>query len=140
MLNVLLVEDNRGDARLIREGMRISGDDVRLDVVEDGDDAIEFLRGGGRFGRVPRPHLVILDLNLPKRDGREVLAVIKQDPALRKIPVIVLTTSGDASDIQNAYDLHANCYIRKPSDLDEYLQVINRLRQFWVTTARLPAV
>lgn len=137
-VNILYVEDNPGDVRLMREALATNGTPSRLSVVEDGELAVRFLRGDEPYGGVARPDLIFLDLNLPKKDGREVLAEVKTDMSLRRIPVIVLTTSEADRDVQNAYDLHANCYVKKPTDLDEYLQVIKECERFWLSVVRLP--
>lgn len=137
--HILLVEDNPGDVRLMREALALSSTDGKLMVVEDGDEAIRFLRRTAPYSEAVRPDLIFLDLNLPKRDGRQVLAEVKADVELRRIPIIVLTTSEAERDVQKAYELHANCYIRKPADLDEYLNVIQACENFWLNIARLPA-
>ena len=140
LATILLVEDNPGDVRLMREAL-LSGDRAAgktLQVVEDGEQALWYLQRRERFKDAPRPDLIFLDLNLPRRDGREVLAELKKNAELRRIPVIVLTTSESENDIQNAYELHANCYVRKPTDLDEYLTVIRACESFWLTIVRLP--
>ena len=137
-LRILLVEDNPGDVRLMKEALRESAVPTRLDVVEDGEEAIEYLRGNGRFESPSRPDLIFLDLNLPKKDGREVLAEIKKDLMLRRIPVVVLTTSEAEKDIYRAYDLHANCYVKKPVDLDRFLSVVRACEEFWLHVVRLP--
>lgn len=133
---ILLVEDNPGDVRLMREALMKDGKD--LQVVEDGEQALAYLNNTGTFASAPRPDIVFLDLNLPRKDGREVLSEIKKRESLRQIPVIVLTTSESHNDIRKAYDLHANCYIKKPTDLDEYLSVIRACEQFWLHLVRLP--
>jgi CheY-like chemotaxis protein len=122
----------------MREALVNNGTPTRLLVVEDGDQAIRFLRRDEPYAEAVRPDLIFLDLNLPKRDGREVLTEVKADRELRRIPVIVLTTSEADRDVQRAYDLHANCYIRKPTDLDEYLSVIRICENFWLNIVRLP--
>lgn len=137
-VNILLVEDNPGDVRLMKEALATNGTPNKLMVVEDGDLAIRFLRRTGAYSEAIRPDLIFLDLNLPKRDGREVLAEVKGDLELRRIPVIVLTTSEAEKDVQRAYELHANCYVRKPTDLDEYISVIKACENFWIHVARLP--
>jgi chemotaxis family two-component system response regulator Rcp1 len=137
-VNVLLVEDNPGDVRLMREAMRDGEWFKKLHAVEDGEKALAYLRREGQYDRAPKPDLIILDLNLPKKDGREVLQEIKADDTLRRIPVVILTTSEAERDICRAYDLHANCYIKKPSDLDEYLDVIRACENFWLHVVRLP--
>jgi CheY-like chemotaxis protein len=109
-----------------------------LHVATDGDEALAFLRREGEFALSPRPHLILLDLNLPRRDGREVLREIKSDPSLRRIPVVVLTTSQSADDIAAVYDLSANCYITKPVDLNRFLEVVRLIQEFWLTAVKLP--
>ena len=135
---ILLVEDNPGDVRLMREALSPTSTSKKLTVVEDGEQAIRFLRRVDPFADAARPDLIFLDLNLPRKDGREVLAEIKSDKGLRRIPVIVLTTSEADRDVLRAYDLHANCYVRKPTDLDEYLSVIRACESFWFNIVRLP--
>jgi CheY-like chemotaxis protein len=137
-VDILLVEDNPGDARLVQEAMRRAKIINMVHVVEDGVDAMDFLRRQGRFAEVPRPDLVLLDLNLPKKDGREVLAEIKADPDLKRIPVVVLTTSDDEEDVLRAYNLHANCYITKPVNFEKFMQVVKQLDEFWVKLVKLP--
>lgn len=137
-MDILLIEDNPGDVRLMREALLANGTATRLLVVEDGDAALKFLGREGQYANASRPDLIFLDLNLPRKDGREVLAHIKADPLLRTIPVVVLTTSEAERDIQQAYALHANCYIRKPNDLDEYLSVIRTCEHFWFHIVKLP--
>lgn len=137
-VNILLVEDNPGDVRLMREALATNASATRLLVVEDGEQAIRFLHREGPYAEAVRPDLIFLDLNLPRRDGREVLAEVKADHELRRIPIIVLTTSEADKDVQRAYELHANCYIRKPTDLDEYLSVIKACENFWLNIVRLP--
>lgn len=138
-VEILLVEDNPADARLTREvfeGGRLS---THINTVGDGEEAMAFLRREGAYSQSPRPKLVLLDLNLPRKDGREVLQELKADPALCRIPVIVLTTSAAESDILHSYDLQANCFITKPLDLDEFFEVVRAIEDFWLTTARLPS-
>ena len=137
-VNILLVEDNPGDVRLMKEALSESKEYCRLTTVEDGEQAVRFLRRLAPFADAVRPDLIFLDLNLPRKDGREVLAEIKSDSGLRRIPVIVLTTSEADRDVHRAYDLHANCYVRKPTDLDEYLSVIRACEKFWLHIVRLP--
>jgi len=135
---VLLVEDNPGDARLTQEALK---EGKVLNVVHrasDGEEALEFLHREGTFADVPRPDLILLDLNLPKKDGREVLAEIKADPDLKRIPVVILTTSKAEEDILRTYDLHANCYITKPVDLDKFLEVVQSIEDFWLAVVQLP--
>jgi CheY-like chemotaxis protein len=135
---ILLVEDNPGDARLLREALRQNGMRCRLYVVEDGEEAMHYLRRVEPYENAERPNLIFLDLNLPRKDGREVLAEVKADPDLRRIPVIVLTTSEADRDVFRVYDLHANCYIQKPGDLDRYMEVIRSCEHFWFSIVRLP--
>lgn len=135
---ILLVEDNAGDVRLTREALVDAGVVAELAVVDDGDKALAYLRRVEPYGDAPRPDLVLLDLNLPKRNGREVLAEVKADPNLRRIPVIVLTTSGATRDIEACYDLHANSYVLKPLDLDDFARLVAALKGFWLEVARLP--
>jgi chemotaxis family two-component system response regulator Rcp1 len=138
MIDILLVEDNEGDARLAKEAMRDSKIRNTLHHVADGEEAMAFLRRGGRYAKVPRPDLIMLDLNLPKKDGREVLAEIKSDDDLKRIPVVILTVSSAEEDILKAYNLHANCYITKPIDLDQFMKVVRSVEDFWLTIVRLP--
>lgn len=136
---ILLVEDNSGDQRLTLEALRNGGRSTsNLHIVQDGVEAMQYLRREGRFVGASRPALIILDLNLPKKDGREVLAEIKADSDLRRIPVVVLTTSKAEEDINKSYEYHANCYITKPVDLDRFFAVVNAIEEFWLTTVELP--
>jgi two-component system, chemotaxis family, response regulator Rcp1 len=135
---ILLVEDNPGDVRLTQEALKECKIINRLHVVEDGVEAIEFLRRQGRYPEAPRPDLIFLDLNLPRKDGREVLAEIKGDEELRTIPTVVLTTSAAEEDLLKAYGLHANCYVTKPVDFEQFVQVIQRLEEFWFSIVKLP--
>jgi CheY-like chemotaxis protein len=135
---ILLVEDNPADALLTREAFTESKLRHRLWTVGDGEEAIRFLRGTGKYSGAPRPDVVLLDLNLPKKDGRELLAEMKQDESLRQIPVIVLTTSQAEQDVHRAYKLHANCYLTKPIDVDEFIGKIRSLEEFWLSIVRLP--
>jgi len=137
-MDILLVEDNPGDARLASEAFKEGGSETRLHVVQDGVEAMAFMRGEGHYVNMPRPDLVLLDLNLPRKDGREVLAEIKQDLVLKSTPVIVLTTSQAESDIQHGYNLHANCYIVKPVDFDRFIEVVKGIETFWRQMVRLP--
>ena len=139
VIEVLLVEDDPGDVVLIREAFEHNKVYNALHVVSDGVQALAFLRREGEYAEAPQPDLVLLDLNLPRKDGREVLQELKADPALCRIPVIVLTTSAAESDILHSYDLQANCFITKPLDLDEYFTVVRSIEDFWLTTARLPS-
>jgi two-component system, chemotaxis family, response regulator Rcp1 len=138
-LEILLVEDNPGDARLTTEALRDAKVHNNLSIVADGLEAMAFLRREGKYGDAPRPDLILLDLNLPRKDGREVLAEIKRDDALRRIPVVVLTTSQAEEDILRAYNLSANCYITKPVDLDQFLKVVQSIQDFWLEIVKLPA-
>lgn len=138
IIKILLVEDNPGDVRLTQEALRDSALANQMYVVNDGEAALQFLRNEGDYKTVPRPDIVLLDLNLPRKDGREVLAVLKHDDALRSIPVIVLTTSDDSWDVRKAYDLHANCYITKPVDYAEFTHIIRMIENFWFNIASLP--
>jgi two-component system, chemotaxis family, response regulator Rcp1 len=138
-VEILLVEDNPADVRLTREIFEHDGDPTHLNVVGDGELAMAYLRRQEPYSDVPRPQLVLLDLNLPKKDGREVLEEMKADANLCKIPVVVLTTSAAESDISRSYELHANCYITKPLDLDEYFDVVGSIKNFWLANARLPS-
>ncbi len=137
-IEILLVEDNPGDVRLTREALAEAKVRNRLAVVSDGVEALAYLRRQEPFSESPRPDLVLLDLNLPKKDGREVLAELKNDPALRRLPVVVLTTSSSEKDILESYDLHANCYITKPVDLDQFINVVTHIEDFWLTIVKLP--
>ena len=137
-IEILLVEDNPGDARLTIEAMREAKMSNRIHVVEDGVEAMQFLRREGRFGDAPRPDLILLDLNLPKKDGRAVLAEVKTDPALRRIPVVVLTTSRAEEDVLKAYDLHANAYVTKPVDLTQFMKIVAQIEEFWIKVVVLP--
>lgn len=138
MIEILLVEDNPGDARLTIEAFKDGKVTNNLAVVPDGVEALAYLRREGRYADVRTPDLILLDLNLPRKDGREVLAAIKEDPALMAIPVIVLTTSSSQDDVARAYGHHANCYITKPVNLDQFLRVINSIEDFWLSLVRLP--
>lgn len=138
-IEILLVEDNEGDVELTREALAQAKLKNNLHVAEDGLQALQFLRREGGHASAPRPDLILLDLNLPRLDGREVLAEIKADPQLRKIPVVVLTTSQAEEDIVRSYDLHANCYITKPVDFDQFMKVVQSVHEFWVTVVKLPS-
>jgi CheY-like chemotaxis protein len=137
-IDVLLVEDNPGDVRLTREAFREANPSIRLHVASDGVVAMAFLRQQGAHADSPRPDLVLLDLNLPKMDGREVLAQIKDDDFLKTIPTIILTTSGAQADILRSYQLHANAYVCKPLQLDAFQSLVSSINEFWLTKARLP--
>jgi CheY-like chemotaxis protein len=136
-ISVLLVEDNPGDVRLTREAFKEGKIAVNLSVVMDGVEATKYLNKEGNYADVPTPDLILLDLNLPKKDGREVLQDIKTDLNLKRIPVVVLTTSNAEQDIMYSYDLHANCYINKPVDFDKFFDVIEKIEEFWLSTAIL---
>ena len=138
MFEILLVEDNPGDVELTREALLESKIHMQLSVVPDGVEALAFLRREGRYADAPRPDLILLDLNLPKKDGRTVLGEIKQDRSLRHIPVVILTSSQAEQDIVRAYDLHANCYVTKPVDLDQFISIVQSIEQFWLTVVKLP--
>jgi chemotaxis family two-component system response regulator Rcp1 len=138
-IEVLLVEDNPGDVRLTQEALREGKVINHLNVVNDGVEATDFLRRLGRYATAPRPDLILLDLNLPRKNGREVLEEIKADPDLRRIPVMVLTTSKLDQDLYGAYNLHANCYITKPVDLDQFLNVVRSIEHFWFNIVTLPS-
>jgi chemotaxis family two-component system response regulator Rcp1 len=137
-IEILLVEDNLGDVRLTVEALKDAKVHNNLHVAEDGVEAMAFLRREGKYADAPRPDLILLDLNLPKKDGREVLAEIKEDPDLRRIPVVILTVSRAEEDILRSYDLHANCYITKPVNLDQFLKVVKSTEEFWFTIVKLP--
>jgi chemotaxis family two-component system response regulator Rcp1 len=137
-IEILLVEDNPGDVRLAVEALRDAKVANRLHIVEDGVEAMSFLRREGRYADVPQPNLILLDLNLPRRDGREVLAEIKQDADLKRIPVVILTSSAAEQDVVQAYNLYANCYIVKPIDLDQFLKVVRSIEDFWLIVVTLP--
>src|SRR6266478_5833751 len=137
-IQILLVEDNSGDARLTLEALKETGLYNKLQHVVDGVEALAYLRREGRHAHAPRPDLILLDLNLPKKDGREVLAEIKADQDLRRIPVVVLTTSQAEEDIFRAYNLNANCYISKPVDLEQFFKVVRTIKEFWLTIVKLP--
>ncbi len=135
---ILLVEDNPGDVLLTEEALQEGKVCNDLYVAEDGMEAIAFLRREGKYEDMPRPDVILLDLNLPRMDGREVLAEIKADPDLKRIPVVILTTSSADEDILKSYDLHANCYITKPVDLDQFIEVVKSVEDFWFTIVKLP--
>jgi chemotaxis family two-component system response regulator Rcp1 len=138
VIEVLLVEDSPGDVRLTREAFKDAKVHINLHVAMDGAEAMAFLKREGRYADSPRPDLILLDLNLPKKDGREVLAEIKENPILKSIPVVVLTTSASEEDILRSYLLHANCYITKPVGLDGFLKVVQSIDNFWLTVVKLP--
>lgn len=138
LVEILLVEDNPGDVRLTREALKDSKLVNKLHVVGDGDEALAFLRKQNEHANAPRPDLIVLDLNLPKKSGREVLAEIKDDPDLKRIPVVVLTISTSEGDVLETYDLHANCFITKPIGLEQFLEVVRSIEDFWLSIVRLP--
>jgi chemotaxis family two-component system response regulator Rcp1 len=137
-VEILLVEDNPGDVRLTIEALKEGKVSNNVNTVGDGAEAMAFLHQSGNYADAPRPDLILLDLNLPKKDGREVLEEIKEDPELKRIPVVVLTTSQAEQDILKVYDLHANCYITKPVDLEQFMKVVKSIEDFWLTVVRLP--
>ena len=137
-IEILLVEDSPGDVRLTQEALRDAKIQNNLQVVTDGEEAIAFLRRTGSYTEVPRPDLILLDLNLPKKDGREILAEIKADASLKTIPVVILTTSESEADILQSYQLHANCYITKPADLEGFMKVVRSIEGFWLSIVRFP--
>ncbi len=137
-IDILLVEDNAGEVRLAQEALKDSKIRNNLFVVEDGVEAMEFLNRLGRYADAPRPDLIILDWNLPRKNGREVLAEVKSNDSLKRIPVVVLTVSKDEEDILKAYDLHANCYVTKPLGFEQFLRITNSIEDFWLTIVKLP--
>jgi len=137
-VEILLVEDNPGDVRLTREALKEGKVRNNLHVATDGVEALAFLRREGKFEGATRPDLILLDLNLPRKDGREVLEEIKREPELRAIPVVILTSSQAEQDIVRAYDLHANCFITKPVDLDQFITVVRSIEEFWFAIVKLP--
>jgi CheY-like chemotaxis protein len=137
-VGILLIEDNPGDVRLTREIMAESKVRNSLTVLDNGEDAMAYLRRQGRYRDMAPPDLILLDLNVPRKDGREVLAEMKADPDLRRIPVVVLTTSRAEEDILRTYDLHANCFITKPVDLDQFIKVVKSIEDFWLEIVKLP--
>ena len=137
-VEILLVEDNPGDVRLTREALKEGKVYSNLHWAKDGVEALEFLKREGKHAKAPRPDIILLDLNLPKKDGREVLALIKKDGALKHIPVVVLTTSEAEEDVLKSYELHANCYVTKPVDLEKFIHVVQSIDRFWLTVVTLP--
>jgi chemotaxis family two-component system response regulator Rcp1 len=137
-LEVLLVEDSPGDVRLTKEAFRDANSSIHLNVAADGVEAMAFLRHQGIHAHVPRPDLILLDLNLPKMDGREVLAHIKEDSSLKLIPTVILTTSDAEADIVKSYELQANCYLSKPVQLDAFESLVKSINDFWLTKVKLP--
>ena len=136
---IFLVEDNRGDIRLIQEALKNSSIHHQMVIVRNGMDAMAYLRQEGEYSDAVRPDLIVLDLNLPRKDGREVLAEIKADPQLKSIPVIVLTTSKNEEDISQSYSLHANCYITKSRNISQLFHIVKRIEDFWLSTVTLPS-
>jgi CheY-like chemotaxis protein len=137
-IEILLVEDNPGDADLAREALEGSKFHNILNVVDDGEKAMAYLRRDGLYTEVSRPDLILLDLNIPKKDGRQVLAEIKEDDNLKRIPVVILTTSRAEEDVMKSYNLHCNCYITKPIDLNQFLSVVRSIEDFWLSIVVLP--
>jgi CheY-like chemotaxis protein len=137
-IEVLLVEDSPGDVRLTREALKDAKVRISLHVALDGIEAMAFLERAGKHARAPRPDLILLDLNLPRKDGREVLKEIKESLSLKSIPVVILTTSSSEADILQSYSLHANCYISKPVDLNGFLKVVQSIDNFWLSVVKLP--
>jgi len=137
-IEVLLVEDSPGDVRLTREAFKDAKVHINMHVSSDGMQAMAFLKREGEHANAPRPDMILLDLNLPKKDGREVLEEIKESPTLKSIPVVILTTSASEEDILRSYRLHANCYITKPVDLDGFLKVVKSIDAFWLSVVKLP--
>ena len=138
-VQILLVEDNPGDAELTTLALTEGKVSNNLSIVQDGIEAIAFLRQEEQYKNAPRPDLILLDLNLPRKDGRETLAEIKQDVKLREIPVVILTTSESAADIADSYNLNANCYIKKPVDLEQFMGIVRSIEDFWFTIVKLPS-
>ena len=138
-VDVLLVEDNPADVRLTEEALKEGGIPVNLSVASDGVEAVDFLYRRGKYSGAPRPDLILLDLNMPRKSGREVLAEVKNDPDLKRIPILVMTTSTAEQDIAKAYSLNANCYITKPLELAAFLDVVQSIEEFWLTKASLPS-
>ena len=137
-VEVLLVEDSPGDVRLTRDAFRETNESIRLHVAVDGVEAMDFLKKRGAFADSPRPDFILLDLNIPKMDGREVLAQIKKDNDLKTIPTIILTTSDSEADIKKSYELQANCYLNKPVQLEDFENVVKSINDFWTTKVKLP--
>ena len=137
-IDILMVEDNPHDVRLTMEAFKDAKVSNNLSVASDGEEALKFLRREGEYASSSRPDLILLDLTLPKKSGREVLEEIKRDPDLKRIPVVVLTTSGNEKDILMAYELHVNAYITKPVDLDQFIKIVEAVEDFWLTVVKLP--
>jgi CheY-like chemotaxis protein len=138
-IEILLVEDSTEDAELTMNSLKDGRVRNRIHWVEDGEEAMAFLTRQGRYAAAPRPDLILLDLNMPRKNGYEVLAEVKQDPGLKRIPVVVMTTSNDERDILKAYDRHANCYVTKPVDMDKFIEAVRSIEEFWLTIVHLPA-
>ncbi|MDO9537276.1 MAG: response regulator [Thermoplasmata archaeon] len=138
-VEILLVEDNPGDVRLTQEAFKEGKLQNKLSVVNDGEEAMAFLRREGQYADAPRPDIILLDLNMPKKNGSEVLAEIKNDPNLKRIPVVILTTSKAEEDILKTYDLHANCFITKPVDLNQFMVIVKYIKDFWLSIVMLPS-
>jgi CheY-like chemotaxis protein len=139
MVEILLVEDNPADVRLVREALKESKILNNLSVVEDGVEAMDFLRKKGKYASAPRPNLVLIELNLPRKNGREVLAEVKSDEKLKRIPVVIMTVSDDEKDIMLTYNSHANCYIKKPLNFDQFNKMVHTIENFWFTIVCLPS-
>jgi DNA-binding response OmpR family regulator len=137
-VEILLVEDNEGDARLTKEAFKENKINYRLSVARNGEDALKFLKKEDQYASAPRPDLILLDLNLPKKNGREVLEEIKKDLSLKRIPVVILTVSRSEEDIIRSYDLYANCYITKPIDLSQFMEIVKLVKNFWLNIVKLP--
>ena len=137
-INILLIEDSLGDVRLVQEALKEGKLHNRLFVVRDGVEGLDFLMQRNQYQEAVRPDLILLDLNMPKKDGRELLAEIKQHGELKRIPVVILTTSTSEADVLKTYNLHANCYIVKPLDLDEFIRVVRSIESFWLSIVKLP--
>lgn len=139
MIEILLVEDNPDDAALTVDALQDGRVRNRVTVLDDGVEALAFVRREGQYAAAPRPDLILLDLNLPRKNGREVLAELKADPNLRRIPVVIMTSSDEEKDIMAAYNLHVNCYVTKPVDLDQFITVVKSIEHFWFSIVKLPA-
>ena len=137
-IEILMVEDNPGDVRLTQEALKDAKVLVNLNVATDGDEALKYLRRQPPYAAATRPDLILLDLNLPKRDGREVLAAIKSDDSLKRIPVVILTTSRAEEDVMRAYQLNVNCYVTKPVDFEQFIRIVQAIEEFWLTVVTLP--